>query len=146
MMDNLERMPDGLTPDEGARIVARLADIGLDAVEISGGFGGGQGDFNARLAVGSKAPEAYFRPLAQRAKAATHLPVILVGGLRSQAVMNDVLASADADLVSLCRPLIREPDLPNRLLSGEVMASDCISGSRCWAEGPGQGIACKCEA
>jgi 2,4-dienoyl-CoA reductase-like NADH-dependent reductase (Old Yellow Enzyme family) len=145
MMDNLERVPDGLTLEGGARIVARLADMRLDAIEVSGGYGGGQSDFNGRLAVGSKVPEAYFRPLARRAKAATHLPVILVGGLRSRAVMQDVLASGDADLLSLCRPLIREPDLPNRLQSREATAAACISGGRCWPKGMGQGIACRCE-
>jgi 2,4-dienoyl-CoA reductase-like NADH-dependent reductase (Old Yellow Enzyme family) len=146
MMDNLDRVPDGLAPEEGARVVSRLADLGLDAVEISGGYGGGQGDFNGRLAVGSKAPEAYFRPLARRAKATTHLPVILVGGLRSRAVMDDVLISGDADLISLCRPLIREPDLPDRLQNGRATAAACISGGRCWPRGMGQGIACKCES
>jgi 2,4-dienoyl-CoA reductase-like NADH-dependent reductase (Old Yellow Enzyme family) len=143
MMDNLEQAPDGLTPDDGAQIVARLADLGLDAVEVSGGYSGGT-DFNGRLAVGFKVPEAYFRPLACRAKAATSLPVILVGGLRSRAVMDEVLAAGDADMLSLCRPLIREPDLPNRLQSGEATVAACISGGRCWAEGLGQGIACKC--
>jgi 2,4-dienoyl-CoA reductase-like NADH-dependent reductase (Old Yellow Enzyme family) len=144
MMDNLERVPDGLTPDDGARIVARLADLGLDALEVSGGYGGGA-DFNTRVGVGSKMPEAYFRPLARRAKAATHLPVILVGGLRSRAMMDDVLATGDADLISLCRPLIREPDLPNRLESGQATVAACISGGRCWPKEMGQGIACKCE-
>jgi 2,4-dienoyl-CoA reductase-like NADH-dependent reductase (Old Yellow Enzyme family) len=145
IMDNVERLPDGLTPDDGVRIVSRLADLGLDAVEISGGYGGGQGDFNTRLAVGSKAPEAYFRPLARRAKAATRLPVILVGGLRSLAVMEDVLAAGDADLISICRPLVLEPDLPNHFRMGEATASACISGGRCWPEEEGQGIRCKCE-
>jgi 2,4-dienoyl-CoA reductase-like NADH-dependent reductase (Old Yellow Enzyme family) len=145
MMDNLDRVPDGLTPEDGARIIARLADLGLDAVEISGGYGGGDGGFVQRLAVGTKAPEAYFRPLARRAKAATHLPVLLVGGLRTRAVMDDVLASGDADFISLCRPLIREPDLPNRLRDGEATASACISGGRCWPKGVGQGIACRCK-
>jgi len=144
MMDNVERVPDGLNADEGARIVSRLAELGLDAVEVSGGYDGGS-DFNSRLAVGSKAPEAYFRELARRARASTHLPVILVGGLRSRAVMDEVLASGDADMISLCRPLIREPDLPNRLRSGEATAAACISGGRCWPRGRGQGIACKCE-
>ncbi len=144
MTDNLEQAPDGLTPDDGAHIAGRLAGLGLDAVEVSGGYGG-RSDFNGRLGVGSKVAEAYFRPLAQRAKAATGLPVILVGGLRSRAVMEDVLASGDADLISLCRPLICEPDLPNQLESGEKSASACISGGRCWGERPGQGIGCKCE-
>ena len=144
MMDNLERVPEGLTPDDGTGIVSRLADLGLDALEVSGGDGGG-GDFNTRLGVGSKVPEGYFRPLARRAKAVTQLPVILVGGLRSRAVMDDVLATGDADLISLCRPLIREPDLPNRLKSGEATSAACISGGRCWPKGMGQGVACKCE-
>jgi 2,4-dienoyl-CoA reductase-like NADH-dependent reductase (Old Yellow Enzyme family) len=144
MMDNLEWVPDGLTLEDGARTVARLVDFGLDAVEVSGGDSGGE-DFNGRLAVGSKVAEAYFRPLARRAKTATHLPVILVGGLRSRVVMDDVLASGDADLLSLCRPLIREPDLPNRLRSGEATVAACISGGRCWATGMGQGIRCKCR-
>ena len=145
MMDNLDRAPDGLTPEDGARIVARLADLKLDAVEVSGGYGG-RGDFNSRLAVGSRVPEAYFRPLAQGAKAATQLPVILVGGLRSRALMEDVLVTGDADMIALCRPLIREPDLPNRLQTGQTTAAACISGGRCWAKGMGEGISCKCEA
>jgi 2,4-dienoyl-CoA reductase-like NADH-dependent reductase (Old Yellow Enzyme family) len=143
MMDNLEQAPDGLTPDDGARIVERLADLGLDAVEVSGGYGG-DSDFNARLAVGSKAPEAYFRSLAHRAKAASRLPVILVGGLRSRRVMDEVLATGDADMISLCRPLIREPDLPKRLQSGAALEAACISGGRCWAKDLGQGISCRC--
>jgi 2,4-dienoyl-CoA reductase-like NADH-dependent reductase (Old Yellow Enzyme family) len=143
MMDNLDLAPDGLTLEDGARIAARLPDLGLDAVEISGGYGG-ESDFNTRLAVGSHAPEAYFRPLAQRAKAATHLPVMLVGGLRRRAVMDEILAAGDADLLSLCRPLIREPDLPNRLADGSATEAACISGGRCWPKGMGEGIACKC--
>jgi 2,4-dienoyl-CoA reductase-like NADH-dependent reductase (Old Yellow Enzyme family) len=143
MMDNLAQVPDGLTPEEGARIVSQLAGYGLDAVEVSGGYSG-QADFTNRLAVGSKAPEAYFRDLARRAKAATHLPVILVGGLRSRAMMDDVLASGDADMIALCRPLIREPDLPKRLRNGQAAAT-CISGGRCWPKGLGQGIACRCK-
>jgi 2,4-dienoyl-CoA reductase-like NADH-dependent reductase (Old Yellow Enzyme family) len=144
MMDNLERVPDGLNPEEGARIVSRLADLKLDAVEVSGGYHGGS-DFVGRLGVGTKAPEAYFRDLARRAQAATELPVILVGGLRSRAVMDEVLDAGDADMIALCRPLIREPDLPNRLRSGESTVAACISGGRCWAKGLGQGISCKCE-
>ncbi|MEJ2735285.1 MAG: NADH:flavin oxidoreductase, partial [Anaerolineae bacterium] len=72
-------------------------------------------------------------------------PVILVGGLRSRVVMDDVLASGDADLISLCRPLIREPDLPSRLESGQATVAACISGGRCWPKGMGKGLACKCE-
>ena len=145
MADNLDEVPDGLTPEDGARIAGRLAGLGLDAVEVSGGASGRRGDYNSRLGVGAKAPEAYFRSLTQRAKAETCLPVILVGGLRSRGVMDDVLDSGDADLISLCRPLICEPDLPNRLQGGAVAASRCISANRCWPTEAGEGIGCKCK-
>jgi 2,4-dienoyl-CoA reductase-like NADH-dependent reductase (Old Yellow Enzyme family) len=145
MMDNVDEVPDGLRPEDGARIVSRLAGFGLDAVEVSGAYDGPV-RFNVRMGVGSKEAEAYFRPLAQQAKAATRLPVMLVGGLRSRAVMDEVLAAGDADFISLCRPLIREPDLPNRLKTGETTVAACISGGRCWPEGLGQGIRCRCEA
>jgi 2,4-dienoyl-CoA reductase-like NADH-dependent reductase (Old Yellow Enzyme family) len=145
MMDNLEQIPDGLSPEDGARVVGCLADLGLDAVEISGAHGGGA-DFNILKGIRAHETEAYFRPLARRAKAATELPVILVGGLRSRSVMEDVLASGDADLISLCRPLIREPELPNRMQSGEAAVAACISGGRCWVKGLGEGIRCRCES
>jgi len=142
MVDALE---DGLEASEGAAVVAALEDMGLDAVEISGGIGGGR-DLNVRAGVCSEVEEAYFRPLAQLARPATPLPLALVGGFRSRSVMEEVLAAGDADLISLCRPLICEPDLPNRLRAGLQKRSRCISGNRCWPKEPGEGIACRCDA
>ncbi len=140
MVDAVE---GGLTSDEGAQVVAALEEMGLDAVEISGGIGGTH-NLNSRAAIRSAADEAYFRPLAQQARLATSLPIMLVGGLRSRQVMEDVLASGDADFISLCRPLICEPDLPNRLREGVQEKSACISANRCWPENQGEGIACRC--
>lgn len=140
MVDGVE---GGLTPEEGARVVSALSDMGLDGVEISGGIGGGE-SLNTRSGVRSEADEAYFRPLARRAKARTSLPVALVGGIRSRRVMEDILVAGDADFVSLSRPLICEPDLPNRLRKGLQERASCISGNQCWPDAPGEGIACRC--
>jgi 2,4-dienoyl-CoA reductase-like NADH-dependent reductase (Old Yellow Enzyme family) len=133
----------GLTPEEGARVVAALEGMGLDGVEISGGIGGGR-NINTRTGIRSEADEAYFRPLAQQVRPVTLLPIILVSGFRSQKVMEEVLSSGDADFISVCRPLICEPDLPNRMHAGSQERSRCISANRCWAEQEGEGIACKC--
>lgn len=140
LMDGME---DGLAPEEGLRVVAALAGMGLDAVEISGGIGGGR-NLTTRPGIRRAEDEAYFRPLARQARAATQLPIILVGGLRSRQVMEDVLSSGDADMVSLCRPLISEPDLPRRMQQGQERAR-CISGNRCWPDHADEGIACKCR-
>ena len=126
----------GLTLEEGLQIVAALEEIGLDGVEISGGV--------QSNSIQANPQEAYFRPLARAARAVTRLPILLVGGLRSRQEMEDVLVSGDADFVSLCRPLICEPDLPNRMLLGLQERARCISGSRCWPKEAGEGIRCKC--
>lgn len=139
----LDGMEGGLAVEEALQVVAGLEDMGLDAVEISGGIGGRR-NLNSRPGIHSETDEAYFRPLAQRARSVTRLPIILVGGLRSRQVMEQVLASGDADLISLCRPLIHEPDLPNRFRLGAQERSGCLSANRCWPDAPGEGVKCKC--
>ena len=140
VMDGVE---GGLTPEEGVRVVAALEGMGLDAVEISGGIGGDR-NINARTGIRCETDEGYFRPLARQARLATRLPIVLVGGFRTRRVMEEVLAAGEADFISLCRPLICEPDLPNRFRTGAQERSSCVSANRCWAEGPNEGIACKC--
>jgi 2,4-dienoyl-CoA reductase-like NADH-dependent reductase (Old Yellow Enzyme family) len=142
MMDGIG---EGLTLEEGLQVITALEEMGLDAVEISGGIGGG-GDLNTRKGIRSEEEEAYFRPLAQKARQVTELPIVLVGGFRSRGVMESVLAAGDADFISVCRPLICEADLPNRLRQGLQERSACLSANLCWPERAGEGIACGCYA
>ena len=133
----------GLTLADGLQVVARLAEFSIDAVEISGGIAGSR-NFNIPTAIRPGQNEAYFRPWAVQARRATDLPILLVGGFRSLESMEATLASGDAQFISLCRPLICEPDLAHRLQSGAQTASRCVSGNRCWPEAQGESIACRC--
>ena len=139
MVDGVE---GGLTLDESVNVAGALAEMGLDAVEVSGGITGGAVQ-NTKPAIRDAADEAYFRDFARAVRAVTPLPLMLVGGFRSRQVMDDVLDAGDADFISLCRPLISEPDLPARLRAGQPRAA-CISGNRCGPKGANEGIACKC--
>jgi len=136
-LGTMDFVRDGLTMDEGVEIVAHLADMGLDAVEISGGIGQG----SRRPGIRQPDQEAYFLPIARKARQVTDLPIILVGGLRSREVMERVLDEGSADFISLSRPLIREPDLPSRLQAGQPAAT-CISCDRCWPRAGELGISC----
>ncbi|MBN1933999.1 MAG: NADH:flavin oxidoreductase [Anaerolineae bacterium] len=129
---------DGLSEDDGIEIVRHLRDMGFDGVEISGGIGEG----NSRKGVLHEADEAYFLPVARKARTVTDLPIILVGGMRSLAVMARILDEGAADFISLCRPLIREPDLPNRLKAGQDKAT-CVSCGQCWPRVRGQSASCR---
>ena len=66
------------------------------------------------------------------AKAAVDIPVILVGGLRSTQVMDDVIRSGDADFLALARPFVREPDLVNQIAQGRRGSVDCVSCNICF--------------
>lgn len=139
MMDDLD---EGLTPEGGAEVARALKGMGFDGIEISGGVA--RGSFNTRKGIRSPDREAYFLPLAQRVRKVTDLPILLVGGFRTLDVMERVLEEEAADFISMCRPLISEPDFPNRLQEGLQTKSRCLSSNNCWPENRTDGIACKC--
>ncbi len=122
----------GLTIEESVTIAKALSDVGIDAIEPSGGMYESVEGQGAARKVRNTDEEAYFAPNAAKIKQAVNVPVILVGGLLSVSVMEEVIQKGVADFVSLSRPLIREPDLPNKIKSGKKRA-DCISCNGCFS-------------
>ena len=132
------------TEDDSTYLAAVLAEAGIDAIEVSGGTGGSGKLGAARSKIDTEADEAYFLPQAEAIRAAAPgVPIMLVGGVRSLDRMETILDSGSADYFSMCRPLIREPGLPNRWAGGDRSRAKCISCSGCY--GParkGEGIRC----
>lgn len=123
-------IPKGIGLGEALNVARALSDAGITAIEVSGGMVDSEKGA-ARKDITPGVNEAYFRELAREAKKVVDCPVILVGGLKSIQVINDVLDSGDADLVALGRPLIRESNLPLDWLDGRQNPADCISCNRC---------------
>jgi 2,4-dienoyl-CoA reductase-like NADH-dependent reductase (Old Yellow Enzyme family) len=140
MMDGIE---GGLSVEDGIQVAGSLEDMGIEALEISGGIGGKK-VVNTKKGIRKPSEEAYFRHLAEKARPVTQIPILLVGGLRSRPIMESILESKIADFISLCRPLITEPDLPNLMKQGLKEKSRCLSANNCWPKADGLGIACKC--
>jgi hypothetical protein len=63
--------------------------------------------------------EAYFVAFAGAVKAVAHMPVMVTGGFRSRKGMILALRAGELDVVGLGRPMIADPDIPKKLLSGE---------------------------
>ena len=116
----------GLEQDESLYICKRLAENGIDSIEVSG---------NGTSVAGIKphVNEAYFLNFAARLADEVDVPIILVGGLRSKDTMEEVLNKTNIELLSLSRPLLREPDFPNRLMNEDNAVSRCISCNRCYS-------------
>ncbi len=77
--------------------------------------------------------EAYYRAWTKRVKAAVkgRALVTLQGGLRTPALMEEIIGKGAADFVSRCRPYIREPGIVNRWLGGDTAKATCISYNKC---------------
>lgn len=63
--------------------------------------------------------EAYFLEFAEKARQATKTPLMVTGGFRSVAGMEEAISSGAVDFVGVARSLAIEPDAPNRLLAGQ---------------------------
>ena len=127
---------DGLTLEESVQVGRMLADNGIDAIELSSGKA-------ARKGIHSQEKEGYHQDQARRYKADIDIPLILVGGMRSYQKAEQLVNEGVADYISMCRPLIREPDLINRWRSGDLSKAACLSDNQCFKPGQeGLGIYC----
>lgn len=124
-------LPEGADQDDYAWLAGQLARAGARLIELSGGVKE-QAKLRNRLRREAGEREAYFLPALRAFRSAVgEVPLALTGGLRSRQAMEDVL-QAGADMVGLCRPLISEPDFPNRLLHGpDRRRSRCTSCNKC---------------
>lgn len=143
-----DTLDGGLVLEQGVGIAKRLAREGLSAIEVTYGVLTSYQE-NLRPYVGTSraralsdgmiyrlfsefVPEAYFRPFARAVKAVTDISVILVGGVRSTQVMDDIVRSGDADFLALARPFVREPDLVNKIANGRRGSVRCVSCNICY--------------
>ncbi|MCX7766034.1 MAG: NADH:flavin oxidoreductase [Candidatus Sumerlaeia bacterium] len=142
-LNSTDGIRGGLTEEESARVAKLLAIAGVALIEVSGGMAEA-GAIAARKNILTVEQEAYFLPAARLIKqalkeSALSTRVALVGGLRSLSIMHQIIENGEADLISLSRPLIREPDLILKFQRGEKDRADCISCNGCYSP---DGIRC----
>jgi 2,4-dienoyl-CoA reductase-like NADH-dependent reductase (Old Yellow Enzyme family) len=151
-----DRVRNGLTVEESAPVAERLQDLGVSAIKLTGGtfesalnisrgeipvkeiledYSGWQ-KLKTRLIIRAmkkkfQFTEAYFLENAKRIKPRVQVPILLVGGLRTPEVMEEILRNGYADLLAIGRPLIRDPQFPKKILSGDFSPASCLNCNRC---------------
>jgi 2,4-dienoyl-CoA reductase-like NADH-dependent reductase (Old Yellow Enzyme family) len=140
---NLEDfLEDGLVFEDGLKAAQRLKDLGLDALEVSGGTAE-SGRLGPARRVKKAEDEAYFLQNARAVKENIGLPVVLVGGLRDPGQMETIHRETGIDYFSMSRPFIREPHLIRRWEAGDLQPAACVSCSGCFLSIKlGRGICC----
>jgi 2,4-dienoyl-CoA reductase-like NADH-dependent reductase (Old Yellow Enzyme family) len=131
-----EHVSGGLTLEDTERIVPLLVSEGLDFIHLSSG----------RIeALNYLCPEkeGVILPEAESIKSVSSVPVICPN-IHSPALAAQVIEQGQADMVSLCRSLIADPEWPNKVRDGRqdkitqcILCNTCIKslwqlfGTRC---------------
>ena len=150
----------GITPSLAVKYAGWLAELGTDGIEVSSGTitysfmnmsrGGVPVDdlvkglplwkkplgrfMMKRMAGKFDLEEGYNLEAAKMIKPVIgEIPLLVVGGLRRVAQMEEILEKKYADLISMSRPFIREPFLVKRIREGKTDTVSCVSCNKCFA-------------
>ena len=128
----------GLTQEDSLYVAKKLANLGIDAIEVTGGnesikevVSNNLGPARTKVVI-SKERESYFKDYASKLADMVNIPIILIGGNRHFEVMEDILNNTNIEYFSLARPLTAEPDLINKWDNGEIKNPKCVSCNKCY--------------
>lgn len=119
----------GFSQADSMAVIGMLNPLGLDFVEISGGnyeqpkmmdMEGLKPVHEDGASASTIKREAYFLDYAREVQAVAEMPLMVTGGFRTAAGMKAALASGEADLIGLGRPLCVDVDAPAQLVSGTL--------------------------
>jgi len=115
-------MPGGNTNSEAARFAVLLEQAGADAFNVTGGW-----HESPVPQITGHLPRGGYAYLARGIKEAVSVPVIAGNRINDPAVAEQILIDGSADLVSMGRALIADPDLPQKSHSGQPGLRRCIA-------------------
>src|SRR6186713_506626 len=122
-ISGLDLVEGGGTGAEVEWLASRLEGAGATMLNT------GIGWHEARVpTIAGIVPRGAFGWVSARIKAATRLPVIATNRFNAPDGAEALLESGDADLVSMARPLLADPDLPRKAAEGrEAEINTCIA-------------------
>ena len=124
----------GFSNEESLFVIEKLASLGLDLIEISGGTFEKAAMTGVNLRASTRRREAYFIEFSQWVKSKVSIPVMLTGGFRTGAAINSALRENIIDIVGLARPLAQNPDFALELImnsNAESKISPIRTGIEC---------------
>ena len=122
----------GLTFAETRLICKKLAQIGVDALIISGNIHG-----KAKTMIGESFDgyriqnEGYFHEYGDVISKEISVPVITVGGLTDINAIEEIANKTNIQYFALSRPLLSEPNLIKRWKEGNRAPAECETCSKC---------------
>ena len=124
-----ELMEGGNTPDELRKVALMAEESGIDA--FSCGIGWHE---SSKPSLVMEVPQGHWLFLARAMKKAVRVPVMIAYRLHSPYIAEEAIEGGAIDFWEMCRPLIADPELPNKVSEGrpEDIVS-CISCNYCFS-------------
>jgi 2,4-dienoyl-CoA reductase-like NADH-dependent reductase (Old Yellow Enzyme family)/thioredoxin reductase len=124
-----ERFPGGRPIDDTQKIAPQLVAAGVDCFRVSGGIS----DSLVTMMVNrSEHGDALNAAQAEAIKLVVDVPVMTVGRVHSPEIAERIIASGQADLVVMGRPLLADPMFAKKVIGGNAKAiRGCISCESC---------------
>ena len=122
----------GLSFNETRLICKKLAEIGVDAIVISGNI-----HSKADTMIGESfddctiQKEGYFHEYGDIISKEVNIPIITVGGLADINAIEALLNTTNIEYFAFCRPLLAEPNLIKRWRQGNREPAACEHCSKC---------------
>jgi 2,4-dienoyl-CoA reductase (NADPH2) len=122
-ISGLDLVEDGCDGAEIEWLASQMEDAGASILNT------GIGWHEARIpTIAGMVPRGAFGWVSRRIKLATNLPVIATNRFNAPQDAEGLLESGDADLVSMARPLLADPDLPRKAREGrDAEINTCIA-------------------
>lgn len=110
-----EHVPGGRDIAETKLIAQILEKAGIDALHVSVGVYESTWSIIPPLNV----PKGWIVDYAEEVKKVVNIPVITVGRINDPWLAESIIASGKADMVSMARGSLADPDLPNKFMAGD---------------------------
>ncbi|HJV73618.1 MAG TPA: NADPH-dependent 2,4-dienoyl-CoA reductase, partial [Noviherbaspirillum sp.] len=111
----LDLVEGGNTWDDVVAVAKALEAAGVNIINT------GIGWHEARVpTIVTSVPRAAFRTLAGRLRKEISIPVVASNRINTPDVAEDIIASGDADMVSMARPFLADPDFVNKVAAGRA--------------------------
>jgi 2,4-dienoyl-CoA reductase-like NADH-dependent reductase (Old Yellow Enzyme family)/thioredoxin reductase len=142
-MNGEDYIDGGLTIDQAVLQAPLLVEAGADALSVSGGIFQG---FHWQIPTVIQ-PPGCLSHLAAAVKKAVDVPVMTAGKLGDPVIAEQVLREGRADFIAMGRPLLADPELPNKAAEGRLEdIRYCISCNLgCSTKRPPPDLAASCS-
>jgi len=116
-------MPGSNTNREARMFASELQKAGVDCFNVTGGW------HETRVPqLTMHVPRKAYTYLAQGIRSAVSVPVIASNRINDPGLAEEVLREGQAELVTMARALLADPDLPNKALQGkEELLTHCVA-------------------